>query len=338
MDKISRFLKENLSEHSADIVNFSAKHLGVTRTTVHRHLNKLIKNNEVVKSGKTRDVKYYLTHSLNKKAKFSIHSGVQEFNVYRDYLDKAFAVLPENVQVICHYGFTEIFNNALDHSRGTTIWIESGCIENQLTLTVIDDGVGVFKTIFDFFKLDNMRETVLQLSKGKMTTAPDRHTGEGLFFSSKAFDVLEIFANGIHYLRSNIEGDWTLESCNTSQFGSKVVMRIAINADRDLVDVFRRYRDPEDLSFDRTDILVKLSLLKQEQLISRSQAKRILQGLETRFKLVTLDFSGVKFVGQGFADEIFRVYKNEHPEVTFQYVNANEDVEFMIKRSIATAG
>jgi len=36
-------------------------------------------------------------------------------------------------------------------------------------------------------------------------------------------------------------------------------------------------------------------------------------------------------------DEIFRIFKRKHPEITIRYVNANPDVEFMIKRSVATS-
>lgn len=64
--------------------------------------------------------------------------------------------------------------------------------------------------------------------------------------------------------------------------------------------------------------------------VSRSQARALLVGLE-KFKKVMLDFSGVKEVGQAFADEIFRVFNLAHPEVEVEYQNANEAVEFMIK-------
>ena len=38
-------------------------------------------------------------------------------------------------------------------------------------------------------------------------------------------------------------------------------------------------------------------------------------------------------IGQAFADEIFRVYKNKNPDIQIIPINANADVEFMIKRS-----
>jgi hypothetical protein len=65
--------------------------------------------------------------------------------------------------------------------------------------------------------------------------------------------------------------------------------------------------------------------------ISRSQARRVLTGLE-KFKYVILDFDKVPMIGQGFADEIFRVYKIKHPEIKIKAINTNDAVSFMIGR------
>ena len=42
----------------------------------------------------------------------------------------------------------------------------------------------------------------------------------------------------------------------------------------------------------------------------------------------------IRLVGQGFVDEVFRVYVNQHSNIKFKYINANSDVEFMINRSL----
>jgi len=68
--------------------------------------------------------------------------------------------------------------------------------------------------------------------------------------------------------------------------------------------------------------------------ISRSQARRILVGLE-KFKTIMLDFKDVKVVGQGFSDEVFRIWKMRHPEINIISQNVNENVNFMIKRAQA---
>jgi hypothetical protein len=51
---------------------------------------------------------------------------------------------------------------------------------------------------------------------------------------------------------------------------------------------------------------------------------------------VTLDFSGVEIVGQGFCDEVFRVFARAHPQVTIEPVGMNETVAFMVARARAT--
>jgi hypothetical protein len=72
--------------------------------------------------------------------------------------------------------------------------------------------------------------------------------------------------------------------------------------------------------------------LGDNDLISRSQAKRLLTRFD-RFKEIVLDFQNVDSIGQAFADEIFRVFKNEHPNINLHPVNANEEVMRMIVRA-----
>ena len=74
----------------------------------------------------------------------------------------------------------------------------------------------------------------------------------------------------------------------------------------------------------------------ESSLISRSQAKRVVRNLE-KFHTILLDFTGIETVGQGFADEIFRVYQNENPGMEILPTHANEDIQRMIKRAIETA-
>ena len=66
--------------------------------------------------------------------------------------------------------------------------------------------------------------------------------------------------------------------------------------------------------------------------VSRSQARRILDDLAGRFKTIILDYNHVPAIGQAFADEIYRVFKNRHPEIELKSINTNEVVGFMINR------
>lgn len=85
-------------------------------------------------------------------------------------------------------------------------------------------------------------------------------------------------------------------------------------------------------AFDRTVIPVRLARLGNENLLSRSQAKSLIDRID-RFRIVELDFTDVPEIGPAFADELFRVFANAHPQVQLVAVRANEEVMRMIKRA-----
>ena len=55
-------------------------------------------------------------------------------------------------------------------------------------------------------------------------------------------------------------------------------------------------------------------------------------GLE-KFREIILDFKDVEEIGQAFADEIFRVFQNEHPNINLHPINTNEQIAKMILRA-----
>lgn len=81
--------------------------------------------------------------------------------------------------------------------------------------------------------------------------------------------------------------------------------------------------------------MVALAQTDGGSLLARSQAKRIMARCE-RFREVNLDFSGVKSIGPAFADEIFRVWRRAHPNVTPQPSGMSPEVEKMVLRALAT--
>ena len=64
--------------------------------------------------------------------------------------------------------------------------------------------------------------------------------------------------------------------------------------------------------------------------VARSQARRILRRLE-EFQEIIFDFRDVEILGQGFADEVFRVFQNKYPEIVLTVQNANKSVQGMIR-------
>ena len=112
--------------------------------------------------------------------------------------------------------------------------------------------------------------------------------------------------------------------------GTLVRVEIVPREVRPLHEVFEEYT--RDYRFTRTRTVIKLFAIGV-RFVSRSEAKRLLHGLE-QFSEVILDFEGVRAVGQGFVDEVFRVWSASHPDVELHPVNMNEAVEFMVRRAL----
>jgi hypothetical protein len=104
-------------------------------------------------------------------------------------------------------------------------------------------------------------------------------------------------------------------------------MDLALNTTRTAQDVYTSYFSPDAVggdAFHTTEVPVRLAQLSS-QLTSRSQGKWVVERA-TQFKTVVLDFSGVSLVGQGFVDEVFRVFATAHPEVRLKPVNLLPEV------------
>lgn len=334
--KIRSFLLDKIAEYPHDIVAVTAKEFSVSRTTIHRHLRTLLKKGAILITGKTSGAAYYLKSALDIKLVFNAKSNIGEFEIWKEYFADSFSVLSDNAYAICEHGFAEIFNNALDHSEGNQIWVETNWRPSFIRIAISDNGVGIFSKIKIAENLEDERESVLLLSRGKFTTDKENHSGEGIFFTSRAVDDFILWSHNLFYRRNNREDDWFLQTKEPSFNGTSVSLVVRLDTKRTLKDLYRQYTahdDDEIPQFDKTQILVKLSKLEDDRFVSRSQAKRIVIGLD-QFKRVILDFRGVQTVGQSFVDEVFRVFKIKHPDIKIEYLNASDDVIFMIERSL----
>ncbi|MHB1512991.1 MAG: STAS-like domain-containing protein [Acidiferrobacter sp.] len=114
-----------------------------------------------------------------------------------------------------------------------------------------------------------------------------------------------------------------------------VWMRLNNHTSRTSKKIFDQHTTGEGYRFDKTIVPVRLAQYGDEQLMSRSQAKRLVARVE-KFKIVILDFNGVDMIGQAFADEVFRVFAKRHTGVNLKYINANAEVMKLIERVTST--
>jgi len=259
-------------------------------------------------------------------------TGLAEDEVWKDLaadLHRASPLVSPALRIM-RYAFTEMLNNAIDHSGGTLAQVQWWDGPNDFVFVIRDDGQGIFSHVRDALALEDHFAAIQELSKGKTTTNPREHTGEGIFFTSKAVDVFEIGSNGWRWAIDNLRGDQAVGT-QPVELGTSVLCEIDVASTRNLTEVLDEFTG-DDHAFSRSRVRVKLFELGVE-FVSRSEAKRLLRGLE-RFHEVEVDFEGVQDVGQGFIDELIRVWPAQHPETRIIPMNMNRAVEAMIRRGL----
>jgi hypothetical protein len=311
-----------------------ASEFGLSRQVANGYLQSMVRDGLIEAEGTTR-ARVYRLRVLTEAARDYPREGLQEDLVWRELISPVVARFPQNVRDIWHYASTEMINNAIDHSGSPDVQVR---VQKNALFTeavVADEGEGIFLKIQLALSLHDPREAILELAKGKLTTAPDRHTGEGIFFTSRALDFFEIESHHLRFSHTRSADDSIAEQSSDTP-GTRVRMRLANDSPRIIRELFDAFQDPEEYTFDKTVVPLRLAQYGDEKLVSRSQAKRVAQRFE-RFKRVELDFAGVSDIGQAFADELFRVFAAAHPTIRITPINTEPAVAQMIRR-VVTAG
>ena len=327
-------LKKKGSVRVADIV----ARTGFSRVYVQRFFRELKDEKALLLVGKANQAHYVLAegrraeearrnrlrvHRILQNKNLSEHVVLREIKAESDIYRK----IPTNVTAIVDYAFTEMLNNAIEHSQSKLIDVVMARSPSEIKFAVSDQGMGIFRNIRGKKGLHDDLEAVQILLKGKQTTASEAHSGEGIFFTSKAADALVIRSSDKKLVFDNRNDDVYVTD-GKPVVGTRVAFSIVPNSRRELANIFRNYTD-DTFEFSKTSVLVKLYHAGVEY-VSRSQARRILAGLDA-FKTVEVDFRGVHAIGQGFADEVFRVWQSQHPRTRIVPRNAERNVLFMIR-------
>ena len=327
-EDIRTFIVAHVARYPGDIVRRTAEKFDCSRQAVHRHIQRLVEEGALLESGKTRSRTYALAQLSAWTQTYAVSADGDEGDIWLRDVRAQLEPLATNVLGIWQYGFTEMFNNALDHAEASSISVSVAKTAASSVVTIRDDGVGIFRKIQAALGLLDERHAVLELAKGKFTTDPQRHSGEGIFFSSRMFDHFSICSGSVWFShQAKTPDDWILEADESG--GTSVRMELGNHTARSVSKVFKQFTSGDDFGFTKTVVPVRLAQYGDDNLVSRSQAKRLIVRFE-KFRTVVLDFKGVVLIGQAFADEVFRVFPLAHPEVELMSLNANKEVGQMI--------
>jgi len=309
----------------------------IERTYVSKLLTKLKTEQKIVSKKIGRNVFYrvntekiFLEENLNLKNTHEDNIWLLAFKTLKN--DRIFS---EQALDILQFSFTEMLNNAIDHSKSGTGYVKIWRTDKTAYFIVRDFGIGIFKNVQTKKKLNTEYDAIQEILKGKFTTDPENHSGEGIFWTSKIADKITIESYNLRLIIDNLIGDYAIEELEKDEkvLGTKVTFEIFTNTEKSMYDLFHSFSfDSEKINLDTTILPIKLYQDGSEAWISRSQAKKILIGLE-KFKKITFDFAGIRLIGQGFADEIFRVWQIKHPNIELEAINMNDIVSLLVTRA-----
>lgn len=327
-DKIQRYILEKISQKQPAIVKKTAETFGISLNTVYRYLRELEKNTVIEKTEKGfRLVKIENIIPLSR----SDCEKIGEDMVYKKYVKHYLCYLPDQVIRIWQYSFMEMMNNAIEHSEGkqVTIYISRDCLATDII--ILDDGIGIFKKIKEYYHYTTLDQAINELFKGKLTTDSKNHSGGGIFFTSRILDRFAAVSDGKIFTHDNYNQALNnLEDTGLNLLpqgtGTMIYMGLSNFSNKVLKEVFDLYSD-EDGEFTKTSVPVQN--IFDDFPVSRSQARRLCHRFEN-FLEVELDFTGIDEIGQAFAHEIFVVFQNAHKDVRLVPTHMNRDVEQMI--------
>ena len=341
-EKLRQVLTDSIYLNNGKInAKETAEKCGVSTAAVYSQLERLEKAGLVTAQKEGRSKVYSLVNTIDINREYKLES-LDEDIVLRKDMAPVLDGVSATVRSVFTYVFTEMLNNAIDHSESETANVHAYRNASVVGCVISDNGVGIFTKIQKAMGLEEKRFAILELAKGKFTTDPSSHTGEGVFFSSKVADRFFILSDGLEFVGDNCRGEaepiMKDKNSDLTQ-GTRVCFEISLARTLTFADIANRYSEaPEDYGFSKTIVPVRLLEYREANpmFVSRSQAKRLLARFD-RFKNIVLDFAEIDEIGQGFADEVFRVFALAHPDCSITYINASPLVERMIKHVLSRA-
>ena len=299
----------------------------VSKSSVHNYIKELLSDGviEKAKDGSYRYVKKefnYVYENVN----------LSEDKIFDRDIAKHVNMHEKNVLSIWRYAFTEMMNNAIEHSRSKRIEVDVTVDAVGTSVLIYDDGIGIFNNIQDYMKREegeeiSLEEAVQLLFAGKFTTAKSMHSGEGIFFTSHLMDSFLIISDKMTFSRTPFSDSQMM--FEEVLDGTLVYMRLDNHSKKTTKEVFDRFSSVDE-GFIKTQIPIA-HVFPNGSPVSRSEARRLGE-LVLKFKEIELDFSNVEEVGQAFCHELFIVWQTRNPDKQINVVNASQDVLNMINR------
>ena len=311
-----------------------AKAAHVSRQAAHYQLSAMAARGELEHQGAGRGSRYFRRALLTFRYKLD---GLAEDTVWAEEkaeLQRRDLEILDNPRLLplLNFTFTEMVNNAIDHSRGSKLDVRWYLSKEQVVFEVIDDGIGVFRNMATERRLPTEYDAIGEISKGRQTTAPQAHNGLGIYFTSRMTSRFVLTSGHLSWIVDSHQDDVAVEWLENERRGTLVRCEFDANTTRTPLEAFNSISLPDQPRKQRS--IVRVSLFERgEDFVSRTEAKRLASELE-HYGEVEVDFKGVGQIGQGFIDELFRVWQSAHPDTRLLWKNTNPAIDALIRLTL----
>lgn len=186
-EAIKKYMLDKIREDDKEFVTKVSENFEISATSVKRYIADCLKQEIICKEGEKACGYRLLT--VEKEWELSNKGTLEEDDFYFNEILPFLKCVSKNAQDIWYYAFTEMMNNAIEHSNGDKIWCRIHQDELYTEISIKDNGVGIFKNISAYVKEKqginlSVSQAMAELYKGKLTTRPDSHSGEGILHLS----------------------------------------------------------------------------------------------------------------------------------------------------------
>jgi anti-sigma regulatory factor (Ser/Thr protein kinase) len=325
---VTPWITEAALAHPHDLATQLTQRLDISRSAVARLIARLVDNQWLRRDGTPRRPRFApgLLRQVVRRYRLA---GLDEHTPWARDFAPSFA-LRANIARLAQHAFSELVNNAIEHSGGSGVTVSMRQTPTHLQLLVSDDGCGLFDRVGRSFELHDPAIAMLELSKGKLTSDPDRHSGRGLYFTARFAEVMDLHANDTAFQHRVWQRHHWQRTRAAAHGGTSVFVAIALDSTLELDAVLREHsHDGQGYGFERTVVPLQLLTASGSGLESRAQARRVAARLQ-QFRRAEVDFGGIAEIGHGFADELFRVYARSQPGVELVPLNMAERVRALV--------
>ena len=139
-DQIKNYILDKIDAGDDDYIEKASNAYNISDKTVYRYLREMVEDGILIKNKRQYRLSYEEFRYDIKRAEAE---ELGEDLVYTQNILKHVEALKTNVRSIWDYGFTEIMNNAIDHSEADDIQILVRKYPLRISMAIIDDGIGI---------------------------------------------------------------------------------------------------------------------------------------------------------------------------------------------------